>query len=151
MVVMNSPIVAVPYAGSATPAVVVDGLLEDDITWSALKASEGEAFEETRERLLRHLMKTHLSILLPSLSARGSCLAGLHAISFENDFFVKPEYGEELFKLTRTCCLAGARNVLEWQSGGHVYAFLARSQLQTRAIHAALSALSKTPDGSSLS
>eukprot|EP00928_Gymnodinium_smaydae_P031979 TRINITY_DN23292_c0_g1_i2.p1 TRINITY_DN23292_c0_g1~~TRINITY_DN23292_c0_g1_i2.p1 ORF type:complete len:387 (-),score=61.16 TRINITY_DN23292_c0_g1_i2:121-1281(-) len=136
-------VLAVPYAGSATPAVIVDGLLEDDIDWPAL-AGDGEAepYEATRSRLLRTLLDTHLSeIMKPILERQCGKLAGLHAVSFGDDHFVKPEYGEELFELASQCCDANVTKVLEWRNGGHVAAFLRRPHVQTAAIQAAFQAL----------
>lgn len=131
----SAEILAVPYAGSATPAVLVDGLLQDDIQWSSL-AKEEEPFEETRARLQEVLLRTHLSKILVPLEDKAK-IAGLRAVSFENDGFVKPEYGEELFTLTRKCCKPGAQQELVWQPGGHAYAFLARKRLQVAAIQQA--------------
>ncbi|CAE7753461.1 Abhd18 [Symbiodinium sp. CCMP2592] len=128
----SAQILAVPYAGSATPAVLVDGLLQDDIQWSSL-AKADEPFEETRDRLLKVLLQTHLSKILGPLEGKAQ-ISGLRAVSFENDRFVKPEYGEELFKLTSKCCKPSAQQALVWQPGGHVYAFLARKRVQVAAI-----------------
>ena len=40
-------------------------------------------------------MQTHLSKIVEPLEGKAQ-IAGLRAVSFENDGFVKPEYGEEL-------------------------------------------------------
>ncbi|CAE7524228.1 Abhd18 [Symbiodinium natans] len=140
----SAQVLAVPYAGSATPAVLVDGLLQDDIQWSSL--ADGEPFQETRDRLLQVLLKTHLSKIIESVEGQEDAgtqgkIAGLHAVSFENDAFVKPEYGEELFALTSRCCKPSARRELAWQPGGHVYAFLARRRVQVPAIQQACAGL----------
>mmetsp|Transcript_37720 Transcript_37720/g.70342 ORF Transcript_37720/g.70342 Transcript_37720/m.70342 type:complete len:371 (+) Transcript_37720:61-1173(+) len=139
----SAQILAVPYAGSATPAVLVDGLLQDDIQWPALVKNEDETFQVTHDTLMNVLLQTNLSSVVGPLEAAGKAnLSGLHAVSFENDGFVKPEYGEDLFALTSKCCKPGAKRVLSWQAGGHVYAFLARQRVQTAAIQSACSSLS---------
>lgn len=133
----SAQIVAVPYAGSATPAVLVDGLLQDDIQWSAL--GESADFDKTRDRLMNVLLQTHLSKIVENVEGKPQ-LAGLHVVNFENDGFVKAEYGEELYTIMSTCCKPDATRVFRWQSGGHVYAFLARQQLQVDAIQQACKA-----------
>ena len=142
----GAEVLAVPYAGSATPAVIVDGLLQDDVDWPALAAKDGnEPFESTRARLLKLLLQTHLSEIVKPIcdgNAKGRPqLAGLRAVSFENDYFVVRAYGEELFDIASSCCAPGAAKTLVWKGGGHVCAFLRRMRVQKEAIQEAFRAL----------
>ena len=142
----GAKVLAVPYAGSATPAVIVDGLLQDDVDWPALAANDGnEPFESTRARLLKLLLETHLSEIVKPIcggNAKGRPqLAGLRAVSFENDYFVVRAYSEELFDVASSCCAPGAAKTLVWKGGGHLCAFLRRTRVQKEAIQEAFRAL----------
>ena len=53
-------VAAAPYAGSATPAVIVDGLLEGDIDWTALRGAAGTR-ADAKARLFPILLKMHLN------------------------------------------------------------------------------------------
>ena len=142
-------VLAVPYAGSATPAVIVDGLLQDDISWNALAADQSEPVAKTRELLLQELLKTHLVRFCEHIGPGGGRIAGLQAVSFQNDHFVKASYAEELYALMSSkCCTAKAPKTLEWQEGGHAVAFLRKARLQTGAIQAIFTSFAHVQRGS---
>lgn len=119
----SARVVAVPYAGSPTAAVIADGVLAADIDWSALAtaprdvgggASEGtpgpHALDAaaTRAELLKELLAMHLSSFTDALKegdrSRQRSLDGLHAVCFRDDSFVKVEYADELYQLLASCC-----------------------------------------------
>ena len=86
-------------------------------------------------------MKPIVSDHKPNGSAPRPRLAGLRAVSFENDYFVVRAYGQELFDISSTCCAPEAVTALVWKGGGHVCAFLRRLRVQTEAIQDAFQAL----------
>ena len=99
----GAEVLAVPYAGSATPAVIV---ARDDVDWPSPQRWH-EPFER-RVPPLKLLLQTHLSEIVKPIcdgNAKGRPqLAGLRAVSFENDYFVVRAYGEELFDIASSCC-----------------------------------------------
>ena len=133
----DSPAITVaPYAGSATPTVILEGILEDDIDWEALGGRK-----EARPKLARIFESAHLKSLshaILSNSESTARLGGVHAVSFLHDYFVSKSFSEDLFECLSSCCFPGVTKEQSWRPGGHIAAFLARHQYQHQAIRAAL-------------
>jgi len=117
-----------PYVGSASPAVIVSGMLNGDICYDALvDKDKGETAEACRQRLLSLLLETHLEKFAACVCAdsSGPRLGCIEAVSCRDDHFVPAEWARELFTLLEGCCRA-SRARQEWIAGGHVTAFLRR-------------------------
>ena len=128
----------VPYAGSATPSVILDGLLNDDIDWTALGGRIAAESELARVFDCAHLRTLTEAILLnPEATAR---LAGVHVVSFRHDGFIRKSFSEDLFAHLSSCCVPGGLKQFSWKSGGHVAAFFTRGRHHIPAIARALDA-----------
>ena len=141
-------VVAVPYAGSPTAAVIADGVLAADIDWNALAAdasgSSRATMEGTRSALLKELLAMHLSSFTDALregERNRNALDGLHAVCFRDDSFVKIEYADELYQLLASCSSDGAAHVeQQWLGGGHARAYFSKGSLLPRVVLRALRA-----------
>jgi len=147
-------ICAAPYAGSATPAVVADGLLAGDIEWKALVkqddqemsttseddcSTEQEKVDRAKRKVRNTLLSAHLSRFSGALGVE--CLSRLRAVecvSFADDHFVKQEYCQELFEILRSWASDPNAAHITWMSGGHVRAALSRLSEQRGAIERAV-------------
>ena len=185
-----------PYAGSATPLVVADGLLVDDIDWPALcgndsaQEAQREALERVRAILRKRNTRNVVADFRSAAGTRGNAqrgnaerglrravegenrlgsaatpggpgvegedpedpidlqdvdvklpsLAAVECVSFADDHFVKPEFGEELFDILKEWVgedsgSAGTpRAKLTWRNGGHVSAHFGRNSVQRDAV-----------------
>jgi hypothetical protein len=133
----DSPAITVaPYAGSATPSVILEGILEDDIDWAALGGKK-----KARPTLAQIFDTAHLRSLSQAIlsnSESAARLGGVHAVSFRHDSFVNKSFSEDLFECLSSCCYPGANKDLSWKSGGHITAFFTRYRYHVQAIRAAL-------------
>jgi len=147
-------ICAAPYAGSATPAVLTDGVLAGDIDWEALVKQDDEEFcaasqdgfstetkteqekaDRAKQKVRTVLMSAHLSKFSESLNAeRVGRLRAVECVSFRDDFFVKQEYCQDLFEILRSWVGDPNTAHMIWLSGGHVQAALSRRSEQRGAI-----------------
>jgi len=163
----SARVAVVPYVGSATPAVIADGLLASDIDWTALqrawqdeKAIEkskadssvpkcvqaetrAEPIDATRQRLITLLADSlHLRSWQQPIVALGTYnkLAAVQAVSMRHDAILLPRYADELSQILRALCVTD-RHEHRTYCGGHVSAFLRRGTLQRDAIVRAMAAV----------
>jgi hypothetical protein len=70
--------------------------------------------------------------------ATSPCVAAVHGASFRHDKFIKQPMSESFFQELHKMCGDPSRTVCAWLPGGHVWAMLMRSSLQTEAVVAAV-------------
>ena len=129
---LQDRIACVPYVGSASPAVLVDGILEQSIDWNMLKG-------DGREQLWREFYKTQLTTLssrLPDAAVRKAALC--HAVVATHDQFITQRYVDEFLVQLSTMSHQVSTQRLP---GGHITAMLARPWVQRNAIVAAIKEL----------
>lgn len=143
-------IACVPYVGSATPAVLVDGILEEDIEWEILKKSPTETREETKIKLFNVLYKTQLSSLCEFIDKKKEKLTMIKSIqanAMKHDHFITPRFSQEMFDELKKMSdyneneKKSSNIVFRWLAGGHVIAFLILHFMQKNAIELAVKAL----------
>ena len=132
----GSTVSVAPYAGSATPAVIIDGLLEDDIDWTAIGGHS-----DAKPKLMRVFDKAHLCTLTEAILSNGKSTARLGdvcSVSFQHDGFIKREYSVDLFERLVGCSHTGTPCKLRWSPGGHIAAYFMKGRLQLSSIRTAL-------------
>jgi hypothetical protein len=145
-----------PYAGSATPAPLVDGILAGDMDWQSLSSSaeklpkclSHQAGLPVKTVLFEYLRTLHLSRfaladLTPTvqLPPAGAHLNAFVCTSMSHDKFVSTAWSQDLFDILKQSVPPKTYSHLHWFGGGHVNAFLKRKQLQIGAIVEVLSEL----------
>lgn len=131
-------IACAPYAGSSSPSVLVDGVLENGVDWKALATTKkGDdmynsrgGYNTTRKKLYDLFDETQLSVLANKAAQRK--IAVTRAISFSNDGFIQPKYS---MALKSQLDPISSRSVnLKWYPGGHAFAALIRPYLHRRLV-----------------
>jgi hypothetical protein len=143
-----------PFAGSASPAAISDGMLAGDIDWLALerdaslpKCLHRHADKPMKSILLEYFMLLHLKnfavfdlnssgeyeSLNPNMLS-GAQISAIVCSSMTHDKFVKPVWSQELFEILQKSVPENTYSKLHWNGGGHVQGFLYRKQFQLGAI-----------------
>jgi len=136
-----------PYVGSASPLVLVDGLLAGDVDWAALAAdSPGGSERVARLRLRSVLAAAHFGEFVGALR----CCAGLSrselalgavvSVSMADDHFVPAPAARELHGVLAGVC-APARAEARRFDGGHRTADVHRARRNAAAAARALALL----------
>lgn len=166
--VTTAKLAVIPCVGSCTPAVLVDGVMQNDVDWRALAAdavvhshpearsAAGLDLEGQRMHLLNFMVsKQHTSVFADAIrhadangKRDGKDVCGHHrpilgsvcTVGMLNDHFVRLEWSRELHHMLASCTAEGRAHNVE-APGGHVTAFMQRHSLFISAIERAIDAL----------
>ena len=143
----------VPYVGSATPAVLPDGILESSIDWEALKENHDEPISDVRQRLSSTFIKFNLDKVtalvedtrLVAGNTREFSLGSLKVVAMHHDHIIRHSWAKDLISLlmNRLSSSATTKFPAQWLPGGHVMAALYKHRVQTNAIIEAVEGLQK--------
>lgn len=142
----------VPYVGSATPAVLPDGILKSSIDWEALKQNQDQPISDVRQQLCSTFIKFNLDEVTAlveekRLEAGGTwkfSLGSLKVVAMQHDHIIRHSWAKDLIaQMNRLTSSATTKYPAQWLPGGHVMAALYKHRAQTAAIVEAVEGLKK--------
>lgn len=123
------------YAGSASPIVLADGVLENTVHYDQLRHDNDDSTttKDAKKRLRQELAKTQLEFLAKNRNNDELEIGAVAGMSFAHDGFIRPRYSLELEDQIRRKSLKPNFRTT-WIPGGHAIAALVRPWLQTKLV-----------------
>lgn len=131
----------VPYVGCSSPSILVSGVLESSIDWTALQQKPNEPHGETHAQALEVLGRFHLSPLNDAVQSQNKSIAALHIVNMQHDYFIPQRFSREFTAELGRMTSDTSNRAAQVLPGGHVVAMLVRPWYQKRAIVDAVHAL----------
>lgn len=129
-----------PYVGSGTRAAVMDGVLNSQVDYDALR-KVGENDEQVRDKLITFMSRTQLSNFackLENVKNGSKTIAVINAIGMLHDHIIRHGYASDFLK--ELAFLTNDFTKL-WLFGGHVWAMIIRQKYQQLSIEKAVGSL----------